>query len=41
VKAGVLEQARDPLTEEDVIVGQDYTRLRHVTMIPPPARGGR
>ena len=41
MEAGLLEQARDPLTEEDVIVGQDYTRLRHVTMIPPLACGGR
>ena len=41
MEAGLLEQARDPLTEEDVIVGQDYARLRHVTMIPPLACGGR
>jgi hypothetical protein len=40
-EAGVLEQARDPLTEEDIIVGKDYSRLRHITMIARPARGSR
>src|SRR6185369_2108995 len=29
LEAGVLQQARDPLPEEDVVVGQHHTRLRH------------
>ena len=41
MEAGMLKQARDPLTEEDVIVGQDYPRLRHMTMIAPSAHGDR
>jgi hypothetical protein len=40
-EAGALEQARDPLTEEDIIIGEDHPRLRHMTMIARLARGSR